>query len=257
MSGSAVRRVFPLALLCVGALVTGCDGDSERPEKLDKLRGLGVQATPLVASPSVDGETPKTVELTVYASLPIGQTATVAAYADEESFLSVNTPADQIAVDEASIKYDEYPGLQIMSFKAKVPVPTASDMARFGGSGNVRYGFVLNAGDEEEKMVGNFLVYPEDAPQLAWTNPDAAVSAPIDGGTVSSGGESDLKADLADPNGEDLKVGWYVTSGEIKNRRARNTIWKEPDAGPQTVILTVRGRQSRGFAMKAFSVTAQ
>ena len=45
-------------------------------------------------------------------------------------------------------------------------------------------------------------------------------------------------------DGETIRIGWYVPAGKIKNRTARSTEWEEAGVGPQTLIVTARGRES-------------
>lgn len=244
-------------LLLTLSLLLGCGGDEDRQEVLSKLRGIGAIASPLISMPSADATAPNQVELTVYATLPIGQTATIEPYVDIPSAFAISLNADQIAIQSASVEYKPYPGFQILSFKASLNVPVAAMFARFGGAGQVRYGFILKANDEEEKIVGNFLVYPEGSAELSWTNPEISVVTPTASAVIGSKTEVPITATLTNKNSEDLKLGWFASGGEIKNRRAKSTTWKTPDPGEQTLIFTARGRKSRGFAIQIITVKAE
>jgi hypothetical protein len=244
-----------LLLAALALVLAACDGDEDRQEVIAKLRGIGAGTTPLVSEPSVAGEAPKVVAVTVYAALPDGETATIEPYSDLPGPFALSLPVEAVTIDTASVKYDALPGFQLLSFKAALAVPEAAYLEPLGGAGQVRYGFFLKSGDEEEKMVGSFMVYPKDSPELAWTNPEIAVVTPTEGETVS--GDVDLEATIVDPNDEGLKLGWFVSDGEIKNRRAKETVWAAPGAGEHTLIVTAHGKRSRGFAMKVVSVTTE
>lgn len=241
------------------AFAAACGGASDRPEVLDKLRALGASASPLVSTPSTTGEAARTVELTVYTVLPEGHAAEIAPYKDQETLAAVMLEESEIAVQPASIAYEKHAGLQVMSFKALLAVPAAERFARTGGAGQVRYGFrVTDTSDgEDEKIIGNFLVYPQGAPELAWEHPKVSVTNLADAGKLAADSEVAVTAALVNPNTEELTVGWFASGGEIANRRAKETTWKTPGAGPQTLLVTVRGKKSRGFGWQVLTLNAE
>jgi hypothetical protein len=255
---SALRRgTLRLGVGATLVAVAACGGEDDRQERLEKLRALGVGASPLVSSPSTDPAAPKMVELTVFAAVPPGQTVQVEPFVDKSSPLLVQIPADQVAIAPASATYEEHPNLRLYTVHAKVPVPPAAAFATRGGAGQVRYGFLLTSGDEQEEIVGNFLVVPDGSPELAWKDPKADLVTPALGAAVPNNGRTDLAATLDNPNDEDLKVGWFIDAGKIVNRRAHDTTWKTPDAGAHTLIVTVHGKKSRGFGLTVRDVTVE
>lgn len=235
----------------------GCGGDEDRQENLFKLRGFGSASNPLVSLPSTDVTAPRKVELTVYAALPVGETATVEPYEDEASPFFANLTVADIAIDTASFVYQTYPGFQILTFKASLNVPFAQRFVRTAGAGQARYGFLIKSGSEVEKLVGNFLVYPEGSPELAWTNPTVSLVTPIEGLSLKAESDVGLTATFTDSNAEELKLGWFASGGKVKNRRAKSTSWETPAAGDHTVIFTARGKKSRGFAMQIVKVKVE
>ena len=242
-------------LSILAALVfLSCSDEEDRQENLFKLRGLGASSNPLVSLPSVDPAAPRKVEVTVYVALPIGATATVEPFEDEFSPIVANLSVSDIAIDPASLIYQTYPGFQILSFKASLNVPVAQRFVRTKGAGQAKYGFLVKSGIEIEKLVGNFLVYPEGSPELNWTNPEVTLVTPTEGLSLKSGSDANLTATLNDKNDEELKLGWFTSGGKVKNRRAKSTSWETPGVGEHTVIFTARGKKSRGFVMQIVKV---
>lgn len=243
-------RFAPLFLPLV--FLASCGGDQARPEVIDKLRALGVATNPLVVEL---GAVPKTVELTVYAALPPGGVVTTSAFKDEKAKLGFTLPEAAIVVDPATAKVTEYQGVAVYEVKATVTVPPAAQLLRGGRAGApIRYGFRLVSGAEEELIIGTFLGYGAGAPELAWTAPTTQILVPEAPAKVAADTKVDLTATVNDPNDEVLKVGWYASGGEIENRAARRTTWKTPEKGAHTLIMTVRGKESKGFSLHVLPV---
>lgn len=236
-------------LLALGA----CDEETDRFEHLKKLRTLGVATDPVVGQPST-ADAPQLMTLTFYASVPLGATATAETFVDEQARYAAPLP---MTLDPTTETYEDHNTLRIYSIKGTVAIPTADQLPIPADPGflRVRYGLKLTQGGEAETIVGNFLVYPAGASELAWTAPSVDIAAPGAGATVGVGAE--LKATLVNTIGENMRIGWFVNDGKVKNRRARETTWEEPPAGPSTVIVTARGMKSGAFTMKALDVTVQ
>jgi hypothetical protein len=235
--------------------LSACGGEDDRQEVLNKLRAIGAAANPLVSKPSLPNATPGTVELTVYATLPLGEVATIEPFMDEPSTTAITLIPEQIAVQTDSIEYQAYPHFQMMTFKALLTVPSATQFPT--GAGQVRYGISIKSGSEEEKVIGAFLVFPEDSPELNWTHPNIDSVTPTDGDQVAKDSEVEISAATSTNVDEELKIGWFVSNGEIRSRRAKKTKWETPAAGEQTLIFTARGRKSRGFAIKVMNIRTE
>jgi hypothetical protein len=251
-------------------LLFGCGlGRREQNQDLvNKLRSLGTQADPLVTAPSVDGQTPMVVNLTFYACVPTGVTATVVPFRDidDESGLYTNIETDQLKILDGTEQYIPYNDLQLFSVKAQATVPShgATPVGRTGQAAasasdgfQAKYGFEITAGDGDEKVTGSFLVVPAGSPELAWTNPGIDITQPADGAALPIKSDIDMEAVTQDLNGEDIILGWFVTDGAVANRRASSTTWRATDAGAQTVLVTAHGAQSRGFSLKAIKVSTE
>lgn len=254
------RTLLSLLVLASG----GCGGGGDvRQESVIKLRALGVAANPVVAAWSADAAAPAEVELTINAALPLGTTATVVPFRDPRQKAALTYDEADITIDPASIKHTAVGGLTLFEAKAKVKVPTlaaavAARALKPGSSGAaLNYGFLITAGTEEERVVGNVLAYAAGSPELAWKAPTGEITEPAENAVLSPEEKGAIKAAIGNANGEELKVGWFTSGGEITNRRAKETTWLRPASGPQTLILTVRGKKSRGFSMKVIPITTQ
>lgn len=245
-------RSLLLATLITSTLGLGaCDEDTDRYEKVAKLRALGVTTTPVIAQPST-ADAPQAVTLTFHVALPLGETATIEPFTDDQAKYSLPAPVTIVAGSES---YTEYGAFRLFSAQATAPIALESDLEIPADPGflRFRYGVKITSGTEEEKIVGNFLVYPKDATETSWTAPAVDIVTPEAGAGAS--GDQDLKAAITNPIGEKMRVGWFVSDGKVKNRRAKETEWETPGAGTHTVLVTVRGLKSGAFAMKAMDVT--
>jgi hypothetical protein len=252
-------------ILAVAAALAACNGQNqERPEQVKKLRAVGVATCAglvgAAACASAVGE-PSTTDasqaytLTIVAALPLGSTVDVA-----EPFVEPGPPRGlpgSLTVDASTAKYENHKAFRLYSVQATVPIPTAETLKIDPALGyaSMLYGVHLAGPSGDQKIEGKLLVYPHGDPALVWTAPTVDIANPTDGAAVS--GDQDLKGSADSASGENLRVGWYVDDGEIKNRRAISTSWTKAPAGNHTLLLTVRGLKSGTFAYKAVDVTVQ
>jgi hypothetical protein len=253
-----------LLLLGFITVVSSCDGRGRisLQERISSLRAFGATPVPLVSLPSDDTEPTRTVEVTFYAAVPLGLTATVAPFLDTGSSVgALPLPLSAISVDESSEAYTDHSGYRLFSEKVRLTIPAVSAFNRpidgvFKG-GQIRYGLTVTAGSEHEDMIANINIFPEGAKELDWENPKIEISSPLSGSSFSTASPSELLSSVTNPNSEDVKVGWYVSDGEVSNREAANTSWKLGAAGAKTVAITVHGFNSRGFALHVIDVVGQ
>jgi hypothetical protein len=223
-------------------------GDASDPQELlsGHMRGLGAQNVPLVTEPGSQAG----VEVTFYVGLPPGETMTqIEPFADDPSPFALTLPPGEISIVPQSQQYQDYGKIRLGTFKAKLSVPGVSFFSLTGGKGQVRYGVrVVSSGGWEEKILGSYLVYPPGAPELLWKAPVAQINSLP--GTGSKDSSLDIKGIFTDHNNEETKIGWFVTGGSLKNRRALRTVWETPNrSGGEQVILTVRGKKSKSFSL--------
>ena len=234
-------------LVFFGVATLGCRNEDDPQEKISKLRALGVGSLPTIAT---TGAAAGAVELTIYAAVPKGKTVAFESFADTEAKFSL---PQLVKISDATAAYTEYAAFRLFAVKATMVVPPAETLKlQKDQSARLRYGIKLTSDDEEEKVVGDVLVFSQGADQASWKAPSAEIESP--GGSVPPGQEVDLKGKITKNQEERIKVGWFVSTGSVKNRRAISTAWESPDAGDQTLILTVRGTESRGFGIQVRDV---
>jgi len=229
-----------------GLILSGCGDDAERPEVINKLRAIGVATDKPAIAPSTT-ETLSTATLTFVLAAPKGQTLSAEAWTDSESRLGL--PVTITMRPETLTADTSLPELDIWTVQAVLTAPPATALVGEQTFVKLRYGAKVVAGSESETIVGDLLMFAADSPELARTNLTVDITAP--GGSIPAKGESDLTANIVRSFDENVRVGWFVSAGEVKNRRARNTKWIDPGPGAHTVIVTVRGLKSGSFSWKA------
>lgn len=247
-----MRQLTKLALLvALAPAFVACGEDEDRYEEIAKLRAFGSSSLPVVAQPST-AAAPQLITITVFAAVPLGETVNAEPFEDEGSPDDLSLPVTMVPGSE---KYEDHPTFRIFSVQATQPTLPEEVFAAIGRPFyNQRFGVRLAAGSEEENVVGSTLVYPAGAPELARTVHTIEITKPA-AGEVS--GTEDLEATITDPAGEAMRIGWFVSGGMVKNRRARETEWETPSAGPASLIVTSRGRKTGAFAFKVLDVTVQ
>lgn len=241
-------RYFIVAALL---LLAACNEDQERYEKIDKLRAIGVEVTPIAAVPS-PGSTPSITSLNLYVVQPTDTSLNVASYSDPEADSALFI--DSVISSDAPEKTD-LNGLFLYKIKANVAIPSAEllPIPPEPGFARLTYGITASAGEETENIIGRILVYAPNDEKTTWTQPNVTLHEPADGATLSPG-EIDIKASIESDYSEEWRVSWFVSDGKLSNRRAKETKWETPGSGDHTLILTVRGLNSNTFVIKTAKV---
>ncbi len=240
-------------------LIGSCnEDDSMRVERIDKLRAIGLASNPVVLSAPVPGSS-GTVELTAFAALPAGSTVTATSFLDDASAYA---PPVTVVMDSTSESTQQLGALDLYSVKGTVTVgPLTPEqqaiLAAPSGKLTLRYGIRLEAGEESEDIVGNILVYPAGSEESAYQTVSVSVAEPVANATIGSGPDQVLSGSITKPQPENIKVSWFVSSGKVTNRRAKETKWEPQSSGTQTVIMTARGMKSGSFALQAVDVTVE
>lgn len=271
---------FSAALLSALVFTSACGAGSDnepRQETLDHARVLGIASSPVV-SEIPDAGVSKTVSLIVYAAVPLGQEAAITARSATGA--TVVAP-ENLAV--GNISYEEHPGFRLVKIELAAPVPEKSafpeQVAATTGSttgetstgsttgdtttiqqqtntgGDVAYSFTFASADTEEVVDGNFLAWSTGSSQLSWSAPTVTVDAPAGASTVDAK-DTTIRLSHSSPQSEQYIVGWYVSAGQLDDRRAEETRWIPGKNGSYSVIGTVRGTQSRGFGITVVDVEA-
>jgi hypothetical protein len=237
-------------------LHVACRQNDDRHERVNKLRGIGVAATPPVTAATI-GEALANVKLSVVFAAPKGSSIEATTFVDSAS--SQIQKIEGLVIDESSRKSSDDGALTFYTFDANFSAPS-SDLFALPGYQNgvrLRYGFEAAIGDDEETMIGDVVMAPEGAKQLAYENPVVSILLPATGETVAKDAEVTIEGAADNKNDELLKYGWFVSSGEVQNRRAKSTTWTGFEEGEQTAIFTVRGRSSRAFAYAVVKIQVQ
>jgi len=250
-------RTALLPTLYLALLVYGCDGEKERYEDVNKLRALGVLSDKAVVEPSTVA-TPQSVSLTFYAAQPHGEVITAEAYQDTSSS-SGGAPAT-LVIDQSSAATEAHSSFDIYHVKATLTIPPAEALMFRGLNNNatVPYGVKLTSkANGTQNIVGNVVVFASGSPQLTALAPlpTVKINAPAKSAAVT--GSQDLNATAATTGEESLRLGWFTSGGEIKNRNAAATTWDpKKTTGGVTLVVTVRGAKTGAFALDVIDFTA-
>lgn len=266
-----------LALLAFFSIA--CNDDTEPQERVQKLRAIGVGSSPLVAVPSVAGQV-ASVSLSFFVVAPLGETVSFENYKDEAGRYAIVTDVSLDAATQTSTAYAKF---AVHSIKGSVNLPTAEEATRTVTKvtlddpdasraldddegekialnatlgvvplARIRYGVIARAGRETEKIVGNIPVYAPTPELPTYQNLKINLTTPQ--ANSAFGAKGRIALDLENPNDEKVRIGWFVSSGKVKNRRARDTEWSEVDGGAQTIIATARGMRSGAFEYQVVDV---
>lgn len=158
-------------------------------------------------------------------------------------------PVTEWVVD-ASIPH-LYSGLNHTTIEARTQLPSVAVIdavwPAFATEGFVRlrYTLVVSDGSRELPLAGDFVVYRDANVAGAARNLfGSTIDQPAAGVDIGDK-KLDISSTLRNEQDEDVKIGWYVSAGEIKNRRAAVTEWELPGSGRYTLVFTVRGKESR------------
>jgi hypothetical protein len=233
-----------------------CSDDANRQETVTKLRAIGVQSNPAILTPS-SAESPEVATVTVVSLIPKDQTLEFDLYSDRPEVNS-SIPLEDITIDTASLEYVDLGALNLVTFAASFNIPTVDLFASQLVPQNVLrlgYGFDLQANSSPEKIIGNLLFTKSDQPEALWEQTSINIKQPAIDETFAKSAEITLLAEVIDQNDEAIKIGWFVSSGVVEQRRNRETIWTGADPGVQTAVVAVYGRKSRTFAYATTKIT--
>lgn len=247
-----------ICLISLFLLMSGCNrNEDDPPEAINKLRALGVSASKLTTAPAASGV--ETVNLTFYAAMPKGTKVTATPFKDDGPNFTV--PVELTLIPGTEVYDTQYAALDIFQVQAALTIPSAAVLTIPPGKKFVtlRYGLEFDDGSENERIVGSYPVYAEGSPELLeWKPLSVDVLKPTLGEVLGQDDEQSLEATISKETDENVRVGWFVSDGRIKNRRAKETIWQTPDSnGKALVIATARGLRTGSFAIKPVEVTIE
>ncbi len=252
-----MKSLLSFCLLLFSGLA--CNDMSSRPETADKWKPILVQvnAPESEADPYVTPLLGAKVNLDFYVIAPEGDTAVEAEVISPDA-APLTIPLSTLTITKRTVS--PYPGLTLLRFSAEALIPDQASLTAVSPAlkdaelVRFRYGLKLSAGDRSLPLYGDFPVYAStDVTGANWSLRGSRILTPEEGAAVGS--KVDLNAELDNPQAEPIKIGWYVSAGELKNRRSLSTEWTLPGAGTYTAILTVRGKQSRSTQLALRQVT--
>ncbi|MEI8027855.1 MAG: hypothetical protein WCI18_16010 [Pseudomonadota bacterium] len=237
------------ALLLVVLTFLGCSGESDRVEAISKLRALGVSATPSFVSQETSPGAAISLEFLV--AVPKDHVIT----AEEYDISKAEPFSFKIKPDPSTITYQDVGDLRIAKVTAAGVLPAEAAAIDFRGvsSFGMKYGLTIKDGGESENIVGAVLIFKEGTTP-APSGLNVTINDPVD---FSNHAEANIAANLQNPTSEKFKVSWFVSSGEIKNRRALTTKWTPNKSGEQALIVTARGLDTGAFTMSSKVVTVK
>lgn len=255
-----LRRIL-LRILTLSWALGACSEMDSRPETADKLKPILVQVNaPSASNPSFNpplwGES---VRLDFHFIAPPAFPA-ISASAMAASPAPLTVPAPLPTVLGAPEVDASHPGLQHIIVRTSVQLPAtaalegldpavaAVDFLRF------RYSLQVEAEGRVIPISGDFPAYRNAVVAGATANLfSSAIIEPTAGSEV--GTKLNVKSEVVNPQNEAIRIGWFVSEGEIKNRRAAETEWELPGPGQYTLVFTVRGKQTRNGTIEFRSVT--
>jgi hypothetical protein len=256
------RTFYVVANLVMFSLATiffscGLDNtETERQEVIDRLRTLGVAAEPLVPQIPQDSATAQQVTLTLHVATPTTDAVVVEPFRNPgRKGANVVLLEQQVTIDTTATVEQKIGSLRIIAFKASVNVPSEKYWHGARG-GTVQYGFKISSGNRTEYVSGEFLAFRAGEAELEWKNPSVQIKFPEDSTALANGVNGEITMEISKSQSELIRPGWFVSSGEVEQRRGETTNWKPKLTGEQAIIATARGADSLGFAIKVVKVNS-
>lgn len=246
-----MKQLLGLCLL----LVLSCGDESERFERIEKLRGIGVKtSTPVVLTPAL-GEVPKTVEVVFYLALPLGQTLDKVEFLNQDSGAYAEFISGELTSEPV---YKDIGALQLVEVQGRVAVPplSAEKFAAFRGLVRLRYGIHVESGSEKEDMLAEVRVVADPSNEiLTWKPHTLSITTPEE--SLISTDDKEISGTLTKDHDEPVRLRWFVSSGKVKNSQALSSTWSEMTTGKQTLILAYYSKKSLFFDFVTKTVEVQ
>ncbi len=244
-----MKNLRALSLFGILAFCLQCSREElDRQEDIVNLRAIGVLATPSLASlaPSVN--------FVFYAMTPKGKTLTFSPYTDPKMRNPLQ-PGVTPTVDTVT-SYGALDLHQISGSYALDPLISAATIPIDPGFSTFDYGLYLTSDGKGESIVGSLVLFHPTHPAYSWQTHNVVITNLKNGQTVS-GQNLDLQAKITGRNAEDYRIGWFTSSGSISNRRNISTTSTDMKSGPQTIVVTARGRLTGMFALAVVDVVVE
>ncbi len=236
-------------LLWVAIASFQCSRDKMDPqEEILNLRAIGVSATPTLAPLLQD------ITFTFYALTPKGQTVSFATYTDSRMSQPLQPPVlptTEVVLSKGALDLHQISG----AYSMDTPI-SAAGISADPGYTTLDYGLVLTTSGKREPIFGSVVFFNPSHPAYEWQNHGVSITNLEEGQSVS-GQDLELQAKITGRNAEDYRIGWFISSGTIANRRSLLTTSTDMKSGVQTIVVTARGRLSGKFAYAMIDVNVK
>jgi hypothetical protein len=257
-------------LLSILSLLS-CGDDEDRQEVVNKLRAVGVSAEPGIIVYSPNQLASNAIDLKAFFLLPKDKSlSSFTTFVDTSSKFSLPSPTKIVdkeiyCNEKIEEKYTDLGPLKLCYIKALTTVPESLNfgiLKKFNGVVKMRYGFDIKEDKEQELIVGDYIVVTSDSKATSWKNHSVKISLPTNEITLDSSKETNeinIKATITKSFEEEVKVGWFISSGKVENFRAADTKWllESSDKGEQTIVLGLYGTKSNFFTLDARKVVVK
>ncbi len=229
-------------------LALGCNNIEDNPERIEKLRAIGVDTDQANYSFSESGQSPKTATLT-FLLLTKDPATVVATPVNDLPYATLSE------ITQTEVSYSE---MRLIQISAKITLPTRETALSLDddGTGLLLYALKVNQGNEEEYIRSRLRVYPTGDDRLNLSKPSITLAglqakAPLASGTIP------LQAEITKTQSEPYRVSWFVAEGEIEKRRAEETDWTNVSSGTKTIVATIRGLDSLRIGYTIIDIPVQ
>lgn len=253
------KKIFIKLFIIINIItIVSCSEFKERYEIVDKLRSLGVKVDTPYITITKDEEKRSEVNLTFYVAHRKDQNITSYSSFELERSNSIYYYPITVSIIENSLTTTKYEDISISSFKASIQAPAIDKTLKnmFSGSLRLRYAVLVKSKEDEEKIVGEIRVVEENNESLSWSQPTINLISP-DLEEYKENDKINLTATLSKPQDEIIKVSWFVTTGEVKNRKAIKTEWSKQKEGKRTVIFAIYPKNSLFFDFEVKEINIQ
>lgn len=234
-----MKRLLTSILL----VLSSCNNIESYPERIDKLRAIGVDTPEASYNYTTDP-----ITLTFLLLSPSNSTLTASIDdPDESSVMSLGTP---------NVQSPEAVGnLFLYRVEVSATFPSEELMENNGDFGTkAYYGVRFTQDNEIERVKGSINAFNSGIEAL-FSEPSISISEPTADGSASLGSKVDLKAETTTGSNENYRLSWFVSSGKVEKYRADETEWEPEATGSQAIIATVRGLSSGSFSYTTTTFT--
>lgn len=251
--------IFFWSTLFIIFSIVSCNKSEEHPEVIEKMRSIGVSLEPVIAVPS------NSTNLFFHIMVPGTMT-------DSLTFQSLTPsgarfPITEFTIDSVTLAPNQDHSGVLTKFSyykimATIGIPSEASLGLSASNPSTKLEYlVFISGDKGSQLIKGevpvFISTDEIHQETTGRNLSVAIEKP--GSTANPDAKVDLSGTISNKLEIDqgkIIASWFISGGEIKNRKDISTEWKSPkEAGDQNIILTARGKYSKEFAVAFKKIT--